>query len=271
MTMVEGIVGNVIPVALRNLVTLAGALTWMVFISPNLTGLVLLLIPVLLTPLFLIGRRMQKLSVRAQDRFADAIGQAGESLGALDTVQAFGQEEEVSSHFNRSVEAAFAASRSQLRARGLLSGLMITLIFGGMGLLLFQSAVAEAIDHSLSAGALFQLLALAFFAANAVKDLSEVWGQIQKASGASLRISEMLDAIPAIAAPARPRSGSRMCASPTPGGRGRRRFRDFPCMCGPVSASPWWDRPEPARARSFACCCASMILTRGPCAWTAWT
>jgi ATP-binding cassette subfamily B protein len=204
MTMVEGIVGNVIPVALRNLVTLAGALTWMIFISPNLTGLVLLLIPVLLTPLFLIGRRMQKLSVRAQDRFADAIGQAGESLGALETVQAFGQEEEVSVRFNGSVEAAFAASRSQLRARGLLSGLMITLIFGGMGLLLFQSAVAEAIDHSLSAGALFQLLALAFFAANAVKDLSEVWGQIQKASGASLRISEMLDAVPAIAAPPRP-------------------------------------------------------------------
>ena len=204
MSIVEGIVGNVVPVALRNLVTLAGALALMVVVSPNFTLLVLMLIPVLLTPMLLMSRRLQALSARAQDRFAQAVGYAGEGLGAIDTVQAFGQEDTVAGRFNTAVESAFEASRAQIRARGVLSFLMITMIFGGMLLLLFRSALAVIVDHALSAGALFQLLGLAFLAANAVKDLSEVWGQIQKASGAAERIVAMMDTTPAIMAPAKP-------------------------------------------------------------------
>ena len=204
MTMVEGIVGNVVPVALRNIVILFGALIWMVALSPNLTGLVLLLIPALLTPLFLLSRRMQQLSVRAQDRFAEAVGFAGEHLGALETVQAFGREPNVADAFNSAVERAFEASRSQLRARGLLSSMMITVIFLGMLALLYQSAIAVIVQHSLTGGALSQLLLLAFFAANAVKDLSELWGQIQKASGAAERIATMMDLESAIAPPSHP-------------------------------------------------------------------
>jgi ATP-binding cassette subfamily B protein len=219
MTMIESIVGNVVPVALRNLVTLAGALIWMVVVSPNFTGAVLLLIPVLLTPMFLMSRRLQQLSVRAQDRFAEAVGHASEGLGALETVQAFGQEDTVSARFNGAVEGAYEASRAQLRARGVLAGLMIALIFGGLLALLYQSAIAVSIQHSLSPGALFQLLALAFFAANAVKDLSEVWGQIQKASGAAERIVTMMDASPAITTPAYP------APLPRPA-RGEVRFED---------------------------------------------
>jgi ATP-binding cassette subfamily B protein len=204
MTMVESIVSNVVPVALRNIVILFGALVWMVALSPNLTGVVLLLIPALLTPLFLLSRRMQQLSVRAQDRFAEAIGFAGEHLGALETVQAFGREPNVSDSFNNAVERAFEASRSQLRARGLLSAMMITVIFLGMLALLYQSAIAVIVQHSLTGGALSQLLLLAFFAANAVKDLSELWGQIQKASGAAERIATMMDLESNIASPVRP-------------------------------------------------------------------
>ena len=205
MTMVEGVVGNVVPVALRNLLTLIGAMVLMVIVSPDITGLVLLLIPLLLTPMFLLSRRIQRLSVRAQDRFAEAIGYAGEGLGALDTIQAFGQEDSFSARFNQSVEEAFAASRSQLRARGLLSGVMIGLIFVGMFLVLFQAAIAVVVQHRMSSGALIQLLALAFFAANSVKDLSEVWGQVQKASGAAERVAAMMDARPQIAPPAYPK------------------------------------------------------------------
>ena len=204
MTMIEGIVGNVIPVALRNLVTLTVVLVLMVVVSPNLTGLILLLIPALLTPLFLMSRRLQKLSVHAQDCFAEAVGHAGEGLGALDTVQAFGQESAMSDRFNRSVEGAYAASSAQIRARSILSGLMIALIFFGMLALLYVSALAVMVKHSLTLGSLFELLFLAFLAANAVKDLSEVWGQIQKASGAAERVAEMMDARPAISAPAHP-------------------------------------------------------------------
>ncbi len=203
MTLVEGVVSNIVPVALRNLIILVGAIVWMIWLSPNLTGFVLLLIPALLTPLFLLTRRMQRLSVRAQDYFAEAVAYGGENLSALETVQAFGQEAPVSARFDAAVERAFEASRASLRARGLLSALMITIIFFGMLALLYQAALAVIVRHSLSAGALSQLLLLAFFAANAVKDLSELWGQIQKASGAAERIAELMDLRPAIRAPER--------------------------------------------------------------------
>jgi ATP-binding cassette subfamily B protein len=202
MTIVEITVGNVIPVALRNSLTLAGALVLMIVVSPNFTGLVLVLIPLFLTPLLLIGRRMQRLSLRAQDCFAEAIGYAGEGLEALETVQAFGQEDFVSARFDASIESAFNASRAHIRTSGLMSGLMISLIFAGMLILLFQCAVAVIVDRTMTPGALLQLLILAMVAASALKDLSEVWGQIQKASGAAERIAGMIDATPTIAAPA---------------------------------------------------------------------
>ena len=96
MTIVEGAVGNTLPVALRNLLALAGAVSVMVVVSPTFTALVAVLALALLAARLLMGRRMQKLSVRAQDRFAEAIGIAGEGLEAIETVQAFGQEQSVS-------------------------------------------------------------------------------------------------------------------------------------------------------------------------------
>jgi ATP-binding cassette subfamily B protein len=176
----------------------------MVLLSPNITGLILVLIPLLLTPLFLVGRRIQRLSVRAQDRFAEAIGHAGEGLEAIDTVQAFGQEELVAARFNAAIERAFLASRARLRVTGLMSCLMIALILAGMLVLLYECALAVIIHNTLQPGMLFQLLILAFVAATSVRDLSEVWGQIQKASGAAERVFDMMATMPAIAAPARP-------------------------------------------------------------------
>ena len=204
MAIVEAVVGNVVPVAIRNTATLTGALVWMMVVSPDFTFLVLLMIPVVLTPMLIMSRRLASLSAHAQDRFAEAMGYAGEGLGAIDTVQAFGQEDAVSGRFNHAVEEAFEASRAQVRARGTLSFLMILLIAAGMLGLLFRSALAVIVDHTLTPGALVQLLGLAFIAANAVKDLSEVWGQVQKASGAAERIVAMMDTNPVIAAPARP-------------------------------------------------------------------
>jgi ATP-binding cassette subfamily B protein len=225
MTMVERAVGNVVPVAIRNLLTLGGALVMMVVISPRFTLLVLVLIPLLLTPLGLLGRQMQRLSILAQDRFAAAIGLAGEGLEAIETVQAFNQEDPMAARFDDSVERAFAASRAQLRARGAMSGLMISLIAGGMLILLFECAMAVFVQRTaagrplMSAGDLAQLLVLAMVAASAVRDLSEVWGEIQKASGAASRAMDILALKPAIAAPAHPK------ALPVPA-RGEVSFRD---------------------------------------------
>jgi ATP-binding cassette subfamily B protein len=204
MTIVENTVGVILPGALRNAITLAGAIAWMVLLSPNISGLILVLIPLLLTPLFLVGRRIQRLSIRAQDRFAEAVGHAGEGLEAIDTVQAFGQEELISARFDGAIERAFLASRARLRVSGLMSGLMIALILAGMLVLLYECALAVIVHHTLQPGMLFQLLILAFVAATSVRDLSEVWGQIQKASGAAERVSDMMATTSAIAAPARP-------------------------------------------------------------------
>ena len=217
MTIVESTVGIILPGALRNLLTVCGALVLMVFVSPNITGLILVLIPLLLTPLFLVGRRIQRLAVRAQARFAEAVGHAGEGLEAIDTVQAFGQEEAVAGRFNAAIERAFLASRAQLRVSGLMSALMIALIFAGMLVLLYECALAVIVYKSMTPGNLLQLLILAMVAATGLRDLSEVWSQIQKASGAAERIVIMMEATPSIAAPKRP------TAMPSPA-RGEIRF-----------------------------------------------
>src|SRR6202008_156026 len=116
----------------RNFLMLVGALALMVVVSPHLTGLVLLLIPLVLAPLFLFGRRVRRLTASTQDQFAEAVGYAGESLDALETVQAFGRERGAAERFGAAVEAAFATSLRRMRARAVMTALVIALVFGGV-------------------------------------------------------------------------------------------------------------------------------------------
>ncbi len=156
-------------------------------------------------PMFLFGRRVRKLSASAQDRFADAVGFAGESLDALDTVQAFGREKSAGLRFARSVDIAFKASLARIQARAVMTALVIGLVFGGVAVVLWLGAHAV-IMGTMTGGALVQFLFLSVMAAGSVGALGEVWGDVQKASGAMERISELLSAKPAIAAPAAPRA-----------------------------------------------------------------
>src|SRR5690606_6380064 len=96
--------------ALRNLLTLIGGTIMLFFVSPKLTGLVLLVVPLLLGPLFLFGRKVRKLTIVSQDRFANAVGFAGESVDAIETVQAFGRERSAIGRFGAAVEEAFGVS-----------------------------------------------------------------------------------------------------------------------------------------------------------------
>jgi ATP-binding cassette subfamily B protein len=204
MTLVESMVGSSASVALRNLLTLIGALAVLVYVSPNLTLYVGLLAPVVIAPLFFFGRRVRKLSVNAQARFADAVGYAGETLDALDTLQAFGRERSAGDRFMGAVEGAFRASLSRIRARALMTALVIGLIFGGVAAVFWLGAHAV-IAHQMTGGTLLQFAILAVLAAGSVGALGEVWGDVQKASGAMERVCELLDARPAIAAPVNPR------------------------------------------------------------------
>jgi ATP-binding cassette, subfamily B, bacterial len=204
MTIVESMVGASASVALRNLLTLAGALAVLVFVSPGLTLYVALLAPVILAPLFLFGRRVRRLSVHAQERFADAVGYAGETLDALDTLQAFGREKSAGDRFSRSVETAFAASLARIRARTVMTGLVIALVFSGVAMIFWLGAHAV-MAGTMTGGALLQFAILAVLAAGSVGALGEVWGDVQKAAGAMERISGLLNAQPAIATPPAPR------------------------------------------------------------------
>jgi len=203
-TIVETMVGSAASIALRNLLSLIGGLGLLFVVSPKLTGLIVLLVPVILVPLFLFGRRVRVLSVSAQDRFADAVGFAGESLDALDTVQAFGREKSAAKRFAEAVDMAFRASLTRIEARAIMTAMVIGLIFSGVAVVLWLGAQAV-ISGTMTGGALVQFLFLSVMAAAAVGALGEVWGDVQKASGAMERISELLNARPAIAAPARPR------------------------------------------------------------------
>ncbi|THD77321.1 MAG: ATP-binding cassette domain-containing protein [Phenylobacterium sp.] len=199
---VETLVGTSISVALRNFVMLLGALALMLVVSAHLTGLVLLLIPFVIAPLFLFGRQVRKLTTSTQDQFAEAVGYAGETLDALETVQAFGREGSAAQGFGAAVEAAFRTSLRRIRARAVMTALVIVLVFGGI-VAIFWLGVNQALtDHNW--GALFQFAFLAVMAASSVGQLGETWGDVQKAAGAMERIGELMDARPDVAAPARP-------------------------------------------------------------------
>jgi ATP-binding cassette subfamily B protein len=202
-TLIETLVGSSASIALRNLLSLIGATIMLAVVSPKLTLFVMLLAPLVIAPMFLFGRRVRKLSTEAQDRFADAVAFAGESLDALETVQAFGRERYASGRFGEAVEAAFRKSVARIHARALMTALVISLVFGGVSVVLWAGA-HSVLDGTMSAGTLVQFVFLSVMAASSVGMLGEVWGDVQKASGAMMRISELLASRPNIAAPANP-------------------------------------------------------------------
>jgi ATP-binding cassette subfamily B protein len=204
MTIVERMIAGAGPAWLRCIISLFGALIYSMVLSPSFAGLVLVLLPIGLAPLFLQARRLRRLSAQAQDCFAEAVGYASEGLEGFETVLAFGQERAISDQFSHSVEMAFTASRRFIRARAMTTGTMILLLSAGIATVLFRCALAV-MDHAMSPGVLFQLVGLSFLAASSARDLGEVWGEVFKASGALSRIGELLDWGPKIAAPARPK------------------------------------------------------------------
>jgi ATP-binding cassette subfamily B protein len=204
LAVVETLVGASVSVALRNLLIVLGAIGVLLYVSVTLTGLVILLLVLVMAPLLLLGKRVRALTISAQDRFAEAVGYAGETLDALDTVQAFGRERSVAARFAAAVDDAFKASQQRVIARSIMTALVIGLVFCGIAGVLWLGSRAV-VGGAMSGGALVQFVFLSIIAAGAVGSLSESWGEVQKASGAMQRIAELLSARPSIAAPAEPR------------------------------------------------------------------
>jgi len=206
LTIVENMVGASVSVALRNSLMFVGALIMLVVLTPRYTLFVLGLTPLILGPLFFFGRRVRARSVKAQDRFAEAVGFAGESLDALETVQGFGREASVGRRFGDAVELAFSASMSRVRARALMTAFVFMLVFAGIGVIIALAAKDAFIDHTVSHGVFLQFLFLAVMAVSSMGQIGEVFGDVQKAAGAMERIDELLAARPQIAAPASPKA-----------------------------------------------------------------
>ncbi|MHB8530666.1 MAG: ABC transporter transmembrane domain-containing protein, partial [Caulobacteraceae bacterium] len=194
LTIVENMVGSSAAVALRNLLIIGAGLSLLIIINPGFTALVIVLAALTIAPLIGAGRRVRRLSAGAQERFAEALGYAGETLDALDTIQAFGREASASRRFRAAVETAFAASLARIRARAVMTALVMLLVAGGVGLVLWRASVAVFVDHTMTSGALLQFVFVSVLTAGAVGALGETWGDVQKTAGALERIGQILDA-----------------------------------------------------------------------------
>ncbi|MFO1428516.1 MAG: ABC transporter transmembrane domain-containing protein [Candidatus Competibacteraceae bacterium] len=200
-TLIQTVIGTSASLALRNLFLLVGGLTMLTVTSPRLTGFIMIGVPVVVLPIILFGRRVRRLSRASQDTLADTSAIAGETLNAVQVVQAFTHENLEARRFAQAVELAYDTALRRIAMRAVLTALVILLVFGAIVMVLWLGAHAV-LDDRLSAGQLSQFVLYAVLLAGAVGGLSEVWGELQQAAGAAERLQELLTAQSAITAPA---------------------------------------------------------------------
>ncbi|MBD8524339.1 ABC transporter transmembrane domain-containing protein [Pseudomarimonas arenosa] len=200
---IRSVVGSSLSVALRSVVTLLGSAIMLVSTSPRLAGLAALGIPVVVLPIVLFGRKVQAIAKQSQDRVSDANSRAAETLGFMATVQSFAREMFEIERFNSAVELSVGTARKRIRMQSLLTASVIVLVFGAIVAVLWIGAKDVNAGH-LSAGVLGQFVLYAVLGAGSVGALSEVWAEVQRASGSLQRIEELLLEQPDVAPPAHP-------------------------------------------------------------------
>lgn len=200
---IEQIVGTTVSVALRNLFIGIGGVILLFSLAPSLTIWLLAGIPIVVLPIVFLGRRLEKASRSSQDRVAGVGTVASEALGAIKIVQAFGQEQREQQRFRDAVESTFTAAKRRIRLRAFLTALVMTLIFGGITLLVWEGT-DQVTQGIISAGTLFAVVLYGGLVAGSFGALTEVYGDLVRASGASARLAELLNEVPEIAPPANP-------------------------------------------------------------------
>jgi ATP-binding cassette subfamily B protein len=202
-SVLQALIGSAISVWLRNAMLFIGAFGLLIATSPKLTALILLVIPFVLFPLVMFGRRERRLSRAAQDRVADLGAYAEETINALRTVQAFTHEPVDRARFSAEVERAVTAATRRIASRATLLFGVIFLGFGAIILSMWMGG-RDVIAGRMSAGELSAFLFYAVVLAMAAAQMSELWGELQRAGGAADRLQELLNERPTIAAPALP-------------------------------------------------------------------
>jgi ATP-binding cassette subfamily B protein len=202
-SVIEQVVGTTVSVALRNIVLGTGGILYLFSLSPKLTGLLLLGIPVIVLPIVFIGRQLRKLSRASQDRVADVGAMVDEVLGAMKVVQAFGQEEREKERFTGAVETAFGTAKRRITMRAGLVAIVILLIFSSITLVMWQGALDVA-SGKMSGGTIAAFVLTGALVAGAFGALTEVYGDLLRGAGAAGRLAELIEESPGIAAPAKP-------------------------------------------------------------------
>jgi ATP-binding cassette subfamily B protein len=202
-TLVQAISGVNLSIILRSSLSLIGGLVMLGLTSAKLMGIMLVLIPVVVGPLIVIGRRVRGLSRASQDRIADTSGLAGETLNAIQTVQAFTLEELQSERYRKAVEDSFVTAVRRTRVRAALTAVGITLVLAGITFVLWL-ALRQVLAGTMTGGQLLQFLLYTGFVGSSAAALTEMWGEMQRAAGAMERLSELLQARPTIGAPPHP-------------------------------------------------------------------
>ena len=202
-TLVQAIAGVNLSITLRSILNLIGALALLALTSAKLMAVILVLIPLVIGPMIVVGQRVRRLSRAAQDRIADTSSLVDESLNAIQTVQAFTLEALQSQRYAEAVERSFEAAIRRSRVRAALTAIGTMLVFSGITYVLWLGAQAV-LAHQLTSGQLSQFLVYAAIVATSAAALTEMWGEMQRAAGAMERLAELLEAEPAIVAPAEP-------------------------------------------------------------------
>jgi ATP-binding cassette subfamily B protein len=202
-TIIEQVVGTTISVALRNLVMGTACAVILFILAPKLAAMMLLGIPLVVVPITFLGRRVRAISKRSQDRIADVGTVTGEVLGAMKIVQAFGQQGREAERFTLATESVFKTAKKRIMLRALMTFIVIALMFSAITWVIWQGAVDVAAGR-MTGGTIAAFVLYGGLLAGAFGALSEVYGDLLRAAGASERLDELLKAEPAIRAPANP-------------------------------------------------------------------
>jgi ATP-binding cassette subfamily B protein len=217
-TLLLSVISSSVSIALRNLLVLLGGLALMMVTSPKLTGAVLLIVPVIVVPIIVLGRRLRMLSRENQDWIAESSGNASEALLSVQTVQAFTHERPSAATFENVTEKSFVSARKRIGTRAVMTVIVIALVFTGIVGVLWVGA-RDVRAETMTIGELIQFLIYAIMVAGSVGALSEIWGELQRASGATERLVELLQTADSVADPADGRDLPQ-------GGRGEITFED---------------------------------------------
>ena len=204
-TLVLSVISSSVSIALRNALMLAGGLILLFITSPKLTALVLVGVPLVVFPILTLGRKLRVLSRESQDRIAESSAQASETLLAAQTIQAYTHEDASRLSFRDITEQAFDVARRRIRIRSIMTAIVIFLVFTSIVGVLWIGA-RDVRAGVMTPGELVQFVIYAVLVAGSVAALSEIWGELQRAAGATERMVELINSTDSIAEPEAPRT-----------------------------------------------------------------